>query len=106
MALHVGDELVLRDIADDSAEIRRANSLSKEKTEISVAEHVRSDFVGAIEPSVVRRVENQPSDLLDRKAAALAIMKNSSGSVRSPVRSSDDHIQRFLQGDGARGFAA
>ena len=65
MALHVSNEVVLRDMADDPAKVCRTNSLAKKKTEISIAEHLRRDFVGAIEPGVVCRIEDEPPDLLD-----------------------------------------
>jgi hypothetical protein len=66
VALHMRDEVVLRDMADNAAEIRGADSLSKEKTEIGIAEHVWGDFVGEIERGIVCRVEDEPSDLLNR----------------------------------------
>ena len=97
MALHVGDEVVMRDMADNAADIRRANALAEEETEIGIAEHFRSYFVRTIDPGIVCRVEDEPSDLVDRKAPAMAIMKNGSGPIRLLARPSDNHTaQRFL----------
>ena len=56
--LHVGDKVVLRDMADRSPDVGGANSLAKEEIELGTAEHVRRSFVRVVEPGVVGCVED------------------------------------------------
>ena len=107
MELHVGNQLVLRDAADDAADIRGANTLAKQVAEVGVTQRVGGNFVGAIDAGVISTVENKLTDRLDREGTAVHVVENGWGRLYPPVLSRDDQaVERLLQGYRAGRFAA
>ena len=75
MHLHIGDQLVLRDVAGDPANIRSADPLAKQEAQISVAKRLGRHFLWTVEAGVIGREENGSRNLVGRESSAVCAMK-------------------------------
>ena len=100
MHLHISDQLVLRDVAGDPADIRSADPLAKQKTQISVAERLGRHFLWTVEAGVIGREENGSRNLVGRESSAVCAMKYGADGVwMLYLPSGEQPAQRLLHRD-------